>query len=110
MKVITKEEKEVQARDQLKVQINSAIQSMLDAKAKEYRWDDMKSARAGVTPILETDSDVVKAMKQNAMDLTEWYYQVWAKASELEAAVEAGTRTVSTVDDVLGELPIYEEQ
>lgn len=92
---------------QAKEDMNNAIQAMLDDKAKEYRWDDMKSARAGAIPINETDTDVVKAMKTNANNLTNWYYEVWGKASEIEEQVAKNLRVMPTKDELLAEMPVF---
>ncbi len=88
--------------------INNAIQNHLDTKAQEYKWDNMQSARAAAVPIKDNDSDAVKAMKNNAETLMDWYFNVWAKASEIQADVKAGNRDMPTVDEVLTELPTYE--
>ena len=89
--------------------IDNAIQETLDKKAQEFRWDDMKSARAGAMSIKDTDSDIVRNMKENAQKLTDWYYEVWAYASQLEADVKSGNREIPTVNEVLEEMPKYEE-
>lgn len=84
-------------------EISNEVKNLLDSKAREYKWDDMKSARAGAVPIKDTDSPIIIAMKQNAASLNDWYFQVWAKAVELEAL-----GVPMTVDECLAQMPIYE--
>jgi len=97
------------AKEQQKA-IDNAIQEALDKKAQEFRWDDMKSARAGAVSVKDTDSGIVRNMKENAQKLTDWYYEVWAYASQLEANVKNGDREIPTIEEVLLEMPKYEEQ
>jgi len=108
---VESKETELLQLEQIKQQqkaFNNAIQTYLDNKAQEYKWDNMQSARAGAIPIKDNDSDVVKAMKNNAETLTDWYFNVWATASQIQADVKAGNRDMPTVDEVLAELPEYQ--
>lgn len=68
----------------------------------------MQSARAAVVPIKDSDSDVVKEMKNNAETLTDWYFEVWATASQIQYDVENGDKEMPSVNEVLVELPAYE--
>ena len=87
----------------LKAEISSAIQSMLDTKAVELRWDDMKSARAAAGIPLPADASAIEqAILDEAIKLSQWYLKCWAKASELEAL-----GTVMTVEEVLAQMPVY---
>lgn len=96
-------EKEVNDTAMLKAEISSAIQSMLDAKAAELRWDDIKSARAAAGIPLPADASVIEqAILDEAIKLSQWYLKCWAKASELEAL-----GAVMTVDEVLAQMPVY---
>lgn len=79
---------------------NNATQSHLDTKAKEFRYDNMMSARsyAGYTNQFQVE----------AQKLAVWASDCWVKAGEIEAEVQAGNRDMPTIDEVLAELPIYE--
>ena len=78
--------------EQLKVEIESAIQKMLDDKAKSLRYDNMMSARsyAGYTNPFQVE----------AQALATWCVNCWIKAGELEAI-----GTSMTVDEVLAQMP-----
>jgi len=80
-------------------EINNAIQNHLDTKAQEFRYDNMMSARsyAGYTNPFQTE----------AQALATWCADCWATAGTIQADVEAGTRPMPTVDEVLAELPVY---
>jgi len=102
-------ELEAQAKVELQQkEFNDTIQNYLDTKAQEYKWDNMQSARAAVVPIKDSDSDVVKEMKNNAETLTDWYFEVWATASQIQYDVENGDKEMPSVNEVLVELPAYE--
>ena len=79
--------------------INVAIQNHLDTKAQEFRYDNMMSARsyAGYTNQFQTE----------ATALAQWASECWVVAGQIEADVQAGVRTMPTVDEVLAELPVY---
>lgn len=83
-----------QASEQIKADIEQAIQSMLDAKAKEMRYDNMMGARsyAGFTNPFQAE----------AQKLAVWCAECWKKAGELEA-----TGNVYTVEEVLAQMPVY---
>jgi len=84
-----------------------AIQKLLDDTARENGgWDSMLSARGANVPILDTDSDAVKAMKTNAKELSDYYFAVWEKAYEIQADAEANG-TIPTTEEVLEQLPTF---
>lgn len=80
--------------EQVKAEITSAIQNMLDTKAQSLRYDNMMSARsyAGFT----------NPFKAEAQALSVWCANCWIKAGELEAL-----GTPMTVEEVLAQMPIY---
>lgn len=80
--------------EKTKAEIELAIQSMLDAKAKELRYDNMMSARsyAGFTNPFQAE----------AKALSVWCANCWLKAGELEA-----TGNIYTVEEVLAQMPVY---
>ena len=100
----TAEELEAQRIAKLKQDIETAIQSMLDGKARELRWDNIKSARAGAgVPLDGTESEAELAVHNQAVSLAKWDRAIWGKSIEIEAeGVEY------TVEEVLEKLPKYE--
>lgn len=87
--------------------MTNAVQTLVDNKAREFRWDDIKSARAGAgVPLEGTESDAEVAIHTEAVKLAKWDRAVWAKAGEIEAAVLARTREIPTVEELLAELPV----
>lgn len=91
---LAEEEYQTSLNEQTKSEITSAIQSMLDAKAKELRYDNMMSARsyAGYT----------NPFQEEAQALAVWCANCWKKAGELEAL-----GTVASVEEVLAQMPGY---
>ena len=98
---LTKEEKSLSeaeysniSNSQIKAEIEQAIQSMLDAKARELRYDNMMSARSY--------AGYVNPFQAEAQALAVWCAECWKKAGELEAS-----GVVYTVDEVLAQMPVY---
>ena len=113
--LVTKAEQEVAYTTQLaegkiktaRESMTNAVQTLVDSKAREFRWDDIKSARAGAgVPLEGTESVAEVAIHTEAVKLAKWDRAVWAKAGEIEAAVLAGTREIPTVEELLAELPV----
>lgn len=89
--------------------VQEAIQKLLDSKAKEFRYDDMKSARAvaGI-PLLGNETASELAIYNEAVLLAQWYLKCWGKASEIEQDIINGVITTKpTIDEVLSQLPPY---
>ena len=87
--------------------MTNSVQTLVDNKARELRWDDIKSARAGAgVPLEGTESVGEITIHTEAVKLAKWDRSVWAKAGEIEAAVLAGTREIPTVEELLAELPV----
>lgn len=80
------------------VEINNAIQNMLDDKAKEYRYDNIMSVRsyAGYANSFQAEAQV----------LAIWAADCWVKAGEIEQEVIAGVRELPTIEEILAEMPI----
>lgn len=98
---LTKEEKVLSeaeysniSNSQIKAEIEQAIQSMLDAKARELRYDSMMSARSY--------AGYVNPFQSEAQALAVWCAECWKKAGELEVA-----GNVYTVAEVLAQMPVY---
>lgn len=86
------------------------VQTTVDETAKANgSWDNMMSARASAKPILETDSDVAKAMKVNANALESYYFEVWGKAYEIEQDITDGVIAIPTLDEFKTMLPMFGE-
>lgn len=80
-----------------KVEINKALQTMLDTKAQELRYDNMMSVRSY--------AGFVSPFQAEAQVLAVWAASCWIKAGEIEAAVLAGARVMPSVAEVLAEMP-----
>ena len=79
---------------------NNAIQTHLDKKAQEFRYDNIMSARSY--------AGYENPFQAEAQKLAVWASNCWVKAGEIEADVESGKRDMPTIDEVLSELPVYE--
>lgn len=82
-----------------KERINKAIQSMLDKKAQEYRYDSILSARSY--------AGFDNPFKNEALALSTWAASCWAKAGEIEADVLASNRPMPTIEEILAEMPTF---
>jgi len=83
-----------------KSRLISAIQSMLDDKAKERGYDSILSLCTYAT------STAAKFSKEGQAAV-EWRDEVWAKGYAILADVEGGERAIPTVDELLSELPVF---
>jgi len=81
--------------EQLKAELTSAIETLLDTKAKELRYDNMVSARSYV--------GFTNPFQVEALALAVWGANCWTKAGELEAL-----GILFTIEEVLAEMPIYQ--
>jgi len=79
--------------------LTSAVSNLLDTKAQEFRYDDMKSARSY--------AGYVNDFQAEALSLGQWASACWKYMDGVEADVLAQTRTIPTVDELLAELPAY---
>ena len=79
--------------------ISSAIQSHLDNKAKEFRYDNINAIGKyiGYDNVFRLECEALGA----------WASSCWVAAGTIEAEVLAGTRAMPTVDEAIAELPIY---
>lgn len=82
--------------------IDSRIQDHLDAKAQEYRYDNMMSARSY--------AGYPNAFQEEAQSLAQWASACWVKAGEIESEVATGRRTFPSLEEVGGLLPLYVAQ
>jgi len=77
------------------------VQSVLDSKAQEKGYDNIVSAcsyAAGVNPF-----------QAEGLKFLEWRAAVWTKCYEVLAEVNANTRPVPSVEELIAELPSYVE-
>ena len=83
-----------------KSRLTSAIQSMLDDKAKERGYDSILSLCTYAT------STAAKFAAEGQAGVS-WRDEVWAKGYAILADVESGSRAIPTVDELLAELPNF---
>jgi hypothetical protein len=76
----------------------TAVQSMLDAKPRERRYDGILSATTYATSTLPK-------FKAEGQACVEWRDAVWARCYELMADVESGKLARPSVDELLTMLP-----
>jgi len=79
--------------------LNNAIQTHLDEKAQEFRYDNMISARSY--------AGFVNPYKAEAQKLAVWASNCWFKFGEINNDVQSGKREIPTVDVFLSELPLF---
>lgn len=79
--------------------ISNAIQSMLDEKARSFRYDSIMSARSY--------SGYVNPFQAEAIKLASWSSSCWSTAGNIEAQVNAGTIPMPTVEQALAMMPMY---
>ena len=77
--------------------IESSIQGMLDDKAKEFGYDNIVAACSY--------AGYPNKYQEEAVKLGTWRSDVWDKAYELQSSMTE----VPTVEEVLNQLPKYEE-
>lgn len=82
--------------EEVKAEIEQAIQNMLDDKAKELRYDNMMSARSYV--------GFENPFQTEAQALAVWCANCWLVAGQMEASGEA-----YTVEEVLAQIPEFEQ-
>lgn len=76
----------------------AAVQNMLDAKAKQFGYDDIKSActyAGDPDPIFNDQGTKLKA----------WRSQCWRKCYDVSAQVESHQIDQPTVDELIGMMP-----
>lgn len=84
----------VKTTEQLKAEITNSIQSMLDSKAQELRYDNMMSARSY--------AGYVNPFQVEAQALSVWCANCWIKAAELDSL-----GTPMTVEEVIAQMPVF---
>jgi hypothetical protein len=85
--------------EQIIAQYTAAVQKHLDSFAQTRGYDNIMSAATYATSTVPK----FKAEGQYAVEARD---ATWAKCYEVLAAVEAGTRPMPTLDELLAELPV----
>ena len=85
--------------EQIIAQYTGAVQQHLDTFARTRNYDGILSAATYATSAVPK----FKAEGQYAVEARD---ATWAKCYEVLAAVEAGTRPMPTLDELLAELPV----
>ena len=80
---------------QIYEEVQEAIQSMLDAKSREYEYDSIHTA-CGWAGVLE-DATALKA----------WGAACWNTSKQLRSEVLSGTRDIMTAEEVMSEMPEF---
>lgn len=78
--------------------ITDAIQAHLDAKARERGYD-------GILSLCSYATSTNPKFAAEGQAGVAWRDACWAKGFEIMAEIQAGTREVPTVDELLAELP-----
>jgi hypothetical protein len=73
----------------------AALQQVLDAKAQEYRYDNIHTACNWVPEFAD------------AVALKAWAVSCWEMSNQIEADVLATTRTQPTVEEFIAEMPTF---
>jgi hypothetical protein len=95
------QQNQIAKMEQVKASIVSVVQSNLDAFAKERGYDGILSACTYVN----SSNDLFKADGLKAVELRD---ASWAILYSILAAVEAGTRVVTSFSDIEADLPVLE--
>ncbi len=86
--------------EQIKNRLSWAVQSHLDAKAREYRYESILSARTAL-------SSTIPKFSAEGSAFNVWWGLVWAHVDQVEADVASQTRTIPTEAELLAELPAF---
>jgi hypothetical protein len=85
----------------LQALLTSTVQSIMDAKAQSYHYDDLTTA------VTYAGEPSVPKFQQEGQAFRAWRSQVWNTAYSILADVQAGTRGFPTVSEVPGLLPPF---
>lgn len=79
--------------------VTNALQDHLDATARAAGYDSITSA------ISYADEPAVLKFQQEGQAFRAWRSLFWAAANQIKAQVEAGTRSIPSMEAVIAELP-----
>lgn len=88
--------------DQVKKILTATVQRHIDAQAQALGYDNIYTA------VSYAEEPAVPLFQQQGRALRSWRSLVWAASREVMAAVEAGTRSVPTAEELIAALPAFE--
>lgn len=85
----------------LQQQLTDQVQSIMDAKAQSYHYDNLTTA------VTYADEAAVAKFQTEGQAFRAWRSNVWNTAYGILADVQAGTRSFPTASEVPGLLPKF---
>jgi hypothetical protein len=85
----------------LQALLTSTVQSLMDAKAQAYHYDNLTTA------VTYAEEPSVPKFQEEGQAFRAWRSQVWASAYSILAEVQAGHRSFPTVAEVPSLLPPF---
>jgi hypothetical protein len=85
----------------LQALLTSTVQSLMDAKAQAYHYDNLTTA------VTYAEEPSVPKFQEEGQAFRAWRSQVWASAYSILAEVQAGHRSFPTVAEVPSLLPAF---
>ena len=82
--------------------MSDGLQAWMDAKAKDYGYEDIARCCTYIT-------SNVPPFKREATAAVAWRDAVWVKAGEIQYMVMNGLRELPTPEQLLAEMPNYED-
>lgn len=90
--------------EQIEADRNHAVQMLLDSTARQYRYDDMRSA------CTYADEPCVPSFQREGVALRAWRSLVWKRVGEIFQEVQQELRAMPSEQALLDELPKFELQ
>lgn len=85
--------------EQIRAQKIALVQDLLDATARSFRYDDIKTA------VTYADESAVSKFQVEGLALRSWRSLVWERCYQILEDVLAGTRDIPTDEELIAELP-----
>lgn len=82
--------------------MSDGLQAWMDEKAKTYGYEDIARCCTYIT-------SAVPPFKREATAAVAWRDAVWVKAGEMQYMVMNGLRALPTPEELIAEMPSYEE-
>jgi len=95
-------EQEVEYNKAVQSSYVKAVDEHLDAKAREYNYDDVKTA------VTYADEPSVASFQTEGQAFRAWRSLVYAHMYTEFSKIEAGIRTMPTIEEMIAELPALE--